>query len=56
MSTHPGEPQEIDRLNEAIGLRERVNAHYLSDDVHKLGTRTMRSVIDEIQHEQQQAS
>lgn len=37
-------------------LRERVNAHYLSDDVHKLGTRTMRSLIDEIQHEQQQAS
>ncbi len=47
---------EIDRLNEAIGLRERVNEHYLSDDVHKLGTRTLRSLIDEIQHEQQQAS
>jgi hypothetical protein len=47
---------EIDRLNEAIGLRERVNDHYLSDDVHKLGTRTLRSLIDEIQHEQQQAS
>ncbi|WP_344035334.1 hypothetical protein, partial [Mycolicibacterium poriferae] len=47
---------EIDRLNVAIGLRERVNEHYLSDDVHKLGTRTMRSLIDEIQHEQQQAS
>ncbi len=27
---------EIDRLNVAIGLRERVNEHYLSDDVHKL--------------------
>ncbi|MBN7498299.1 hypothetical protein [Mycobacteroides abscessus] len=47
---------EIDRLNEAIGLRERVNEHYLSDDVHKLGTRTLRSLIDEIEHEQQQAS
>lgn len=47
---------EIDRLNEAIGLRERVNEHYLSDDVYKLGTRTLRSLIDEIQHEQQQAS
>ncbi len=47
---------EVDRLNEAIGLRERVNAHYLSDDVHKLGTRTLRSLIDEIEHEQQQAS
>lgn len=47
---------EVDRLNEAIGLRERVNEHYLSDDVHKLGTRTLRSLIDEIQHEQQQAS
>lgn len=47
---------EIDRLTEAISLRERVNEHYLSDDVHKLGTRTLRSLIDEIQHEQQQAS
>lgn len=47
---------EVDRLNEAIGLRERVNEHYLSDDVHKLGTRTLRSLIDEIEHEQQQAS
>jgi len=47
---------EIDRLTEAIALRERVNEHYLSDDVHKLHTRTMRSLIDEIQHEQQQAS
>ena len=47
---------EIDRLNEAIGLRERVNEHYLSDDVHQLGTRTLRSLVDEIEHEQQQAS
>lgn len=47
---------EIDRLNEAIGLRDRVNEHYLSDDVHKLGTRTLRSLVDEIEHEQQQAS
>ena len=47
---------EIDRLTEAIGLRERVNDHYLSDEVRKLGTRTSRSLIDEIQHEQQQAS
>ncbi len=47
---------EIDRLNEAISLRERVNEQYLSDDVHKLGTRTLRSLIDEIEHEQQQAS
>jgi hypothetical protein len=47
---------EIDRLNEAIALRERVNNHYLSDEVHKLGTRTLRSLIDEIEHEQQQAS
>ena len=45
---------EIDRLTEAIGLRERVNEHYLSDEVRKLGTRTLRSLIDEIQHEQQQ--
>lgn len=37
---------EIDRLTEAIGLRERVNEHYLNDDVHKLGTRTLRSLID----------
>lgn len=47
---------EIDRLTEAISLRERVNEHYLSDDVHKLGTRTLRSLIDEIQHEQQEES
>lgn len=47
---------EVDRLTEAIELRERVNQHYLSDDVHKLGTRTMRSLIDEIEYEQQRAS
>lgn len=47
---------EIDRLTEAISLRDRVNQHYLSDDVHKLRTRTLRSLIDEIEHEQQQAS
>ncbi|GAB4927316.1 hypothetical protein BJP78_24870 [Mycobacterium avium subsp. hominissuis] len=47
---------EIDRLTEAIQLRERVNEHYLSDEVRKLGTRTLRSLVDEIHHEQQQAS
>ncbi|WP_152981353.1 hypothetical protein [Mycobacterium intracellulare] len=47
---------EIDRLTEAIQLRERVNEHYLTDEVRKLGTRTMRSLVDEIHHEQQQAS
>jgi hypothetical protein len=47
---------EIDRPTEAIGLRERVNEQYLSDDVRKLGTRTMRGLIDEIQHERQHAS
>lgn len=45
---------EIDRLNEAITLRERVNDHYLTDDVRKLEMRTLRSLIDEIRHEQQQ--
>lgn len=47
---------EIDRLTEAIQLRERVNEHYLTDQVRKLGTRTLRSLVDEIHHEQQQAS
>lgn len=47
---------EIDRLTEAIQLRDRVNEHYLSDDVRKLGTRTLHSLVDEIQYEQQQAS
>ncbi|OBB99946.1 MULTISPECIES: hypothetical protein [unclassified Gordonia (in: high G+C Gram-positive bacteria)] len=47
---------EVDRLTEAIALRDRVNEHYLSEDVRKLGTRTLRSLIDEIEHEQQQAS
>ena len=47
---------EVDRLVEAISLRERVNEHYLSNDVRKLGTRTMCSLVDEIHYEQQQAS
>lgn len=47
---------EIDRLTEAVGLRERVNEHYLTKDVHKLGTRTLHSLIDEIHCEQEQAS
>jgi hypothetical protein len=45
-----------DRLTEAIQLRERVNQHYLTDEVRKLGTRTLHSLVDEIHHEQQQAS
>lgn len=47
---------EVDRLVEAISLRERVNEHYLSNDVRKLVTRTMCSLVDEIHYEQQQAS
>ncbi|WP_232003322.1 hypothetical protein [Mycobacterium sp. 1465703.0] len=47
---------ENDRLTEAIQLRERVNEHYLSDHVGKLGTRTLCSLVDEIEYEQQQAS
>jgi hypothetical protein len=40
----------------AIQLHERVNEHYLTDEVRKLGTRTMRSLVDEIHHDHQQAS
>ncbi|CQD22740.1 hypothetical protein BN1232_05722 [Mycobacterium lentiflavum] len=47
---------EIDRLTESIQLRDHVNEHYLSDDVRKLGTRTLHSLVDKIQYEQQQAS
>lgn len=47
---------EVDRLTEAIHLRERVNQHYLTDSVHELKTRTLRSLIDEIRQQQQKAS
>jgi hypothetical protein len=47
---------EIDRLTEAIQLRDRINEHYLSDSVHQLKTRTLRSLVDEIQDRQQKAS
>jgi predicted solute-binding protein len=47
---------EVDRLTEAIQLRERVNQHYLTDSVHELKTRTLRSLIDEIRQQQQKAS
>jgi hypothetical protein len=31
---------EVDRLTQAIQLRERVNKHYLTDSIHELKTRT----------------
>jgi hypothetical protein len=47
---------EIDRHNEAVGLRDRVNEHYLSDDVHNLVDQAPQSACAQIEHEQQQAS
>ena len=47
---------ENDRLTEAIHLRERINEHYLSDSFHQLKTRTLRSLMDEIQDRQEKAS
>ena len=47
---------EIDRLTEALQLRDRVNEHYVSDSVHRLKTRTLRSLVDEIRDQQQKAS
>jgi hypothetical protein len=47
---------EIDRLTEALQLRDRVNEHYVSDSVHQLKTRTLRSLVDEIRDQQQKAS
>ncbi|MFV1365891.1 hypothetical protein AAHH97_21015 [Mycolicibacterium elephantis] len=47
---------EVDRLTEAIQLRDRVNEHYLGGSVHELKTRTLHSLIDEIHEQQRKAS
>jgi hypothetical protein len=39
---------EKDRLSRALELRELINGRYLSADVKPLGTRTLRSLIDDI--------
>ena len=47
---------EVDRLTEAIQLRDRVNLHYLNASVHQLKTRTLHSLVDQIHDQQQKAS
>lgn len=47
---------EVDRLTEAIQLRDRVNEHYLNASVHQLKTRTLHSLVDQIHDQQQKAS
>lgn len=39
---------EKDRLSRALELRELINGRYLTSDVKPLGTRTLRSLIDDI--------
>jgi hypothetical protein len=42
---------EMDRLRRALELRELINEHYLTADVRKLNTRTLRSLLDDIEVE-----
>jgi hypothetical protein len=42
----------MDRLRRALELRELINEHYLTADVRKLNTRTLRSLLDDIEVEQ----
>lgn len=44
--------REIDRLRRAVELRELINQRYRLPDVPELKTRTLRSLIDDIQGEQ----
>lgn len=43
---------EMDRLRRALELRELINEHYLTADMQKLNTRTLRSLLDDIEVEQ----
>jgi hypothetical protein len=42
---------EMDRLRRALELRELINEHYLTTEVPKLNTRTLQSLLDDIQVE-----
>lgn len=42
---------EIDRLRRAAELRDLINSRYLTKDVRPLKTRTLRSLIDDIEGE-----
>lgn len=44
--------REIDRLRRAVQLREMINERYRMDGVPVLRTRTLRSLVDDIQHHQ----
>lgn len=44
--------REIDRLQRAVELRDLVNNKYRTKDVPELKSRTLRSLIDDLQLEQ----
>lgn len=45
---------EVDRLRRAAELRDLINSRYLNEDVRPLNTRTLRSLIDDIEGERAQ--
>jgi hypothetical protein len=47
---------ELDRLARALELRNLINRSYLSDDVRPLNTRTLQSLIEDIQVERAQTA
>ena len=47
---------EADRLQRALDLRELVNNHHLPADAHPLKTRTLRSLLEDIQLEQRRSA
>jgi hypothetical protein len=47
---------EKDRLGRALELRELINGKYLGGDVRPLGTRTLRSLIDDIDVERAESA
>lgn len=44
---------EIERLRQAVTLRERINAHYLTDGVSELKTRTIHGLINDLTEHRQ---
>jgi hypothetical protein len=47
---------EADRLHRALDLRELINSHHLPADTHPLKTRTLRSLLDDIEIEQRRSA
>jgi hypothetical protein len=47
---------KADRLQRALDLRQSINSHYLPEGAYPLKTRTLRSLLEDIEREQRMSA